>query len=68
MSVIFTQGDRDNCKCPHCGKNNVYVCQGQQIPFERKYFEFAVQCHYCGKTIYYKAHWKIFVQAEKQPL
>lgn len=64
MAKIFTNGSAHNCECPHCGKNNTYVCQGIEVVF-RKPKHFQQTCFHCKKLIFYCAHWEIMVQAEK---
>ena len=62
--AIFTRGTHYNCECPHCGKNNSYVCQGQTVKFG-KVTLFSKPCFYCKKIIYYEANYEIAVKAEK---
>ena len=64
MAKIFCRGTHTNCECPHCGKNNVYVCQGVIVEFG-KVKCFSKPCFYCKKMIYYQANYEIAVVAEK---
>lgn len=60
-----TIGDSYNIRCPHCEKNNTYVCQGKRIVFERKIFLFEKLCFHCGQIVYYEAEWIIKITAEQ---
>jgi len=64
MGKVFSVGDQYNLECPHCGKNNTYICQGQKIPFEQKVFCFQKPCFFCKQVIYCQVNWQMNVVAE----
>ena len=64
MAKIFTRGDHYGCECPHCGKNNSYVCQGVTVVFNKITY-FQKECFYCKQVIYYEARYEISIKAEK---
>ena len=64
-----TSGDNYNISCPHCGRNNNYVCQGQTGFALGKMVKFEKPCFHCKKVIVYHAGYEIKVVAyEIDPL
>ncbi len=57
-------GDDHNIECPHCGRQNHYVCQGTQTKFGT-ISPFCRPCALCGQMVYYLARYEIAVVAEK---
>ena len=65
LGLNETLGDHYNCRCPWCGKNNVYVTHGTQISVGEVRL-FSNPCHYCEQTVHYRAEYVIQVIASRE--